>query len=283
MSFGKKGQTQTEKFQKEFKVTPTKTYSATSSSGGLGAIVTGIAGIAILSSTVFMATIYFGSTQSSTASVNSYFADEPTPIARSYEKNLLRSSSIFGAASGGLKIKIPRTETGLNAIDSELHERCLKPHFPNEAHDMMRLGYVSFSARKSVKFLACTASIFKSRFCDSHYRARFAERLTDTIKSHHKMEARMAKLAKSKGMQGYIYRQAKAHKSLNDSSANNGIIGGDNQGPIISAEMSSQLAELSKYGLISKSDFSSMFKEGPKEVMAHLKPQQYKVCPSSWF
>ena len=281
MSFGKKGQSQTENFRQEFKVASNNSYSSESS--GIGTMITGIAGIAILSSTVFMATIYFGSTQSSTASVNSYFADEPTPIARSYEKNLLKSGSIFGGVSGQLKIKIPRTETGLNAIDSELHERCLKPHFPNEAHDMMRLGYVSFPARSGIKFLACTASIFKSRFCDSHYRARFAERLTNTIKSHHKMEAKLAKLAKSKGFQGHVYRQTMAIKSLVDSSGNKGISSGRNQGPIISAEMSAQLAELSKHGLISKSDFSTMFKEGPKEVMEHLKPQQYEVCPSSWF
>ncbi len=281
MSFGKPREPQTNNFKHEFNNMPYE--NSNQGSFNFGSIVTGVAGIVILSSTVFITTVYFGSTQNTSASVSSYFANEPTPVARKYEKKLLKSGSIFGGASGQLKISIQRTETGFSPIDSELHERCLKPHFPSEANDVMRLGYISFSARKGIKFLSCSASIFKSRFCESKYRARFAKRLMDAIKSHHKVEALKKKLAGSKTVQGHTFRQFQAHKSLNDSSANNGINGGQNRGPIISANMSAQLAELSKHGLISKDDFSSFFKDAPPEILKHLHQQQYTVCPSSWF
>lgn len=258
----------------------------TKSESSMGTILMGVSVVIIVSSITFIGTIITADSSTSGAEQKfNYFANEKTPIARDYKKNPLRSNAAFGAAFGSVvKLKINLTDTGFDAIDSELHERCLKPKFPRLANDVMRMGYIAANPKQSASYISCSMNIQKSRLCDSYYRKRLATRLSDTIKKDAKNKAFIKKALKSKGNLGYTTRMAKKIADGNNSQKNGGIQQGRNTGPVITTAIGQKITELSMHGLLKASDFGlSIFAEVPKELKAYMVEQTVEVCPSSWF
>lgn len=246
-------------------------------------VLIGIGVIVIVSSTTFIGTIMLSSNTQATKS--DYFANEITPVARDYVASTLNSSASFGAIAGVImKYKVNKTDTGLDAIDSELHEQCLKPLSPKVANDVMRLGYIGLSPAEGSNFLKCTMQVQKSRFCDSYYRKRLAERLSGTLKKQQRILARYNRIKNSGGMQGYALRQAQKYNKMNKDSGNRGISTGRTPVKIINAGVGANITELSKHGLLKKSDFGlSFLATVPPEIERYMVEQKKEVCPSNWF
>lgn len=253
------------------------------SASSISTIVSYGAVIVIVSSVTFIATIMMPS--SNTVKKSQYFANEPTPIARAYETYKYRDiSSIGGMIGDDVKLKVNKTDVGLDAIDSELHEKCLKLKYPKRARDVMNLGYISGNTKQIMDYMNCSMTIQKSRFCDSYYSKRLATRLTATIKKHKAMQKKIKKILGSKSVSGHTSRMMlRVDNGMKDQETG-GIRSGRNTGPIISASVGQNISELSKHGLFSKSDFGvSIFANVPPEIEKYIKEQTVDVCPSTWF
>jgi len=138
--------------------------SSSNSSSGMdwSTIFVGASVIVIVSSVTFVSTIMISS--KGEAKKSDYFAGEITPVAREYKKKAYKSAAVFGSFSNiHAKLKVNKTNVGLDAIDSELHEKCLKPSYPNTANDVARLGHISLKPRQAAKYINCTMGIQKSR------------------------------------------------------------------------------------------------------------------------
>jgi hypothetical protein len=268
-----------QKKNEEFHLPPSNKQNETAWSS----VLMGIGVIVIVSSMTFIGTIMLSSNTQATKS--DYFANEITPVARDYATGALNSSASFGAIAGVImKYKVNKTDTGLDAIDSELHEQCLKPLSPKVANDVMRLGYIGLSPAAGSNFLKCTMQIQKSRFCDSYYRKRLAKRLSGTLKKQQLIVARYNRIKNSGGMQGYALRQAKKYNKMIKDTGNRGINTGRTPIKIINAGVGAKITELSKHGLLNKSDFGlSILSTIPPEIERYMVEQEREVCPSSWF
>jgi len=245
-------------------------------------VLMGIGVIVIVSSTTFMGTIMLSDKTHATKS--DYFANEITPVARDYEARPLKSSASFGALAGILvKYKVNKTDTGFDAIDSELHEQCLKPMNSRVASDVMRLGYIGLTPKAGSNFLECTMQVQKSRFCSSYYHKRLAKRLGSTLKKQQKIIAKYNRIKNAGGMQGYAIRQAQKYDKMIKDSSNKGISTGRTAVKIINAGVGAKITELSKHGLLNKSDFGlSILATVPPEIDQYMVEQKREVCPSSW-
>ena len=126
--------------------------------------------------------------------------------------------------------------------------------------------------------------IQKSRFCDSYYRKRLAKRLSGTLKKQQLIVARYNRIKNSGGMQGYALRQAKKYNKMIKDTGNRGINTGRTPIKIINAGVGAKITELSKHGLLNKSDFGlSILSTIPPEIERYMVEQEREVCPSSWF
>lgn len=267
-----------QKKEDEFYLPPSKRQNETV----LSTVLMSIGVIVIVSSITFMGTIMFADKTHATKS--NYFANEKIPLARHYEVGLLNSNVAFGALAGTIvKYKVNQTNTGLDAIDSELHEQCLKPTNPRVASDVMRLGYIGLTPKGGSKFIECTMKVQKSRFCSSYYRKRLAKRLSSTLKKQQNILARYNRIKNSGGMQGYAIRQMEKHEKWGRDSANKGISTGRTPVKIINSGVGANITELSKHGLLKKSDFGlSIFATVPPEIERYMVEQEREVCPSNW-
>ncbi len=263
--------------------------STTQSDSTLSTFLMGAAVIVIVSSVTFVGTIVMSSGELHAGVKNSqksdYFAGETTPIARAYEKTLYRSTAAFGAIAGvNANLKVNKTDVGLDAIDSELHEACLKPNYPNEANDVARLGKISLHPRKAAKYISCTMDVQKSRLCENYYSKRLAKRLNHVIQKEVANKAYVKRMLGGNSMGATANRRMVAFSKSIKKAENKGISSGTNKGPIISATVGAQITELTKHGLLSKSDFGlGIFSSIPPEIEKYMVEQTIEVCPSSWF
>lgn len=105
------------------------------------------------------------------------FSKQPEPIARNYTK---RPPSVFGfdIRSGQvMSIKVVTTDNGFDAIDSELHERCLRGIDEARAALAESIGKTYLTAKDAEEFIACSMTVYTRRFCEPFYQARIVKRL----------------------------------------------------------------------------------------------------------
>lgn len=256
--------------------------SSSKTDSSMSTVLIGGGVIVIVSSITFIGTILMAG--ASTSQKSAYFANEAKPVARAYDRALLQSTAAFGGiARTEVKMKVNRTEIGFDAIDSELHERCLKPDYPRVANDVMRLGNIILKPRSAAAYVECSMGVVKSRLCESYYSKRLASRLAKTIKQQAHNKARIERLMKSGGQTGLMVNMAKRVKDADRDQQSEGIRSGNNKGPIISASLGQKITELSKHGLLSKSDFGGLFATVPPEIQPYIVEQTVKVCPFSLF
>ena len=250
MSFGKR------KFEDNRKKNTRDYDNYTRASFSPVQIALSLAGIFVVSAIVFTGTFfmaragYLDGGPSQTV-LEGYFDTEPAPVARNYAENAVVNNAAVADVRAIVKINVARSDTGFNAIDSELHEQCLKPLLPGAADQVFSQGYFNASPENSIEYLTCTMRIYKSRFCDGNYRERLAERISETIRFYHEEMKRQPRTA----------------------TASNA-----NQHNLITPAMAAELGNLSVYGLIGVDDFETTFRSAPAEVLPYLRAQEYQVC-----
>lgn len=266
-----------------------------------GGLVTGLAWVVIIISVGVIAYTQFSGSQPSPSEPKkqrlAIFAGEPVAKARNYKKT--------GKAEGGwmpiatVSMPVNRTETGLDAIDSELHERCTKRTDKSAASWSIERGEARFHVKDTAKFLTCTMKHQRSRFCKPYYRKRLAERIIAYVKVHNKITrtfgAEMKKqltpqaIAATKRMkqaeremrqfEDSVMHFAKDKRSREFGrqernrapTAFTGISSGFTiLGPMIPKDFGRTIRSLSQMGLLNAEDFNSWISKAPKEVLPYL-------------
>lgn len=259
MAFGKNRQSQASYRERlasqNLNVTP-----APSTSDGFGAGFLGLALALFVVSFAGMWAFHHLSTGASAKpdpTLQALLASEPTATARSYETEGTVPFALPGNSS--VNITVNRTETGLDAIDSELHENCTRRISETAAEWSVKRGVAIFRVPEGAEFLACSMRHQRSRFCKSAYRDRLVSRIEEYLRAHkarEKLLTRHAKMAE---------RIVTFQQSIDQE---------DNGDPrvleIIPDDLGSALESLSGMGLIGKSDFGGLFKTAPEVLLPYL-------------
>ncbi len=189
------------------------------------------------------------------------FAAEPVLKARSYSTEGSLPFRMPGNTS--MRIAVNRTETGFDAIDSELHEHCTKKVSMDAASWAEKRGKVIFTLEEGAAFLACSMRHQVSRFCKPTYRKRLAHRIEEYLRAH-KATAVMMKRAS-----GFVQKTL-AIKRLTDEAETGGIVAGGRSAQVITGELGRELKKLSAMGLIGTSDFGNWLKKAPEMLLPYL-------------
>ncbi len=226
------------------------------------------------------------------------FAGEPVAKARHYKRT--------GKVTGGwpdmntVNLEVERTDTGLSAIDSELHERCTKPISKFAAMWSIERGKAVFHITHAPKFLTCIMKHQRSRLCQASYRKRLADRISAYVKVHKSINKRFAFVMKDQVQQDLARQIRKSQKEMRKlerdvkrsfrnsrmsdeqkrafgaafrTPSNNpgGITSGHSLlGPMISKSFAKSLNSLSKMGLLGAKDFNGLFSKPPEEILPYL-------------
>lgn len=193
--------------------------------------------------------------------IQALFDAEPEPQARSYD------------SSGGVPIALPgktavnlsvnRTETGLDAIDSELHENCTRRISKTAAAWSVKKGVALFTVKEGAKFLACSMQHQRSRFCKSAYRKRLAGRIQEYLRAYDAREKLLKRHGKMAG------KFAAMQQSINRQQ-NGGPVADPRVLEIVPDDLADALQSLSGMGLIGKGDFGGLFKTAPEVLLPYL-------------
>lgn len=195
--------------------------------------------------------------------VAALFASEPEPRARNYPTDGL--VPFMMAQKTMMVIKINRTELGLDAIDSELHENCTRKVSKNATEWSEEKGKAIFRVKQGADFLTCSMQHQASRLCESYYRKRLAGRINEYLRAYQYKAAFLKKiLGNSTGQtMSFIAQTGNGQKD-------NPALRGEMAIPIIPEPLGNQIKSLSAMGLIGTSDFSGWFTSTPKVLVPYL-------------
>ena len=233
---------------------------APSSSGGFGA------GFLVLALALFVVSfggmwafhhLSTGASAKPDPSLQALLASEPTARARTYETHGAVPFALAGKTS--VNITVNRTETGLDAIDSELHENCTRRISDTAAEWSVKRGVAIFRVPEGAEFLACSMRHQRSRFCKSAYRERLVSRIEEYLRAHKAREKLLARHSKM------TERIVATQRSIDP---------GQNGDPrvleLVPDDLAKALESLSGTGLIGKSDFGGLFKTAPEVLLPYL-------------
>ncbi|MEB2844004.1 hypothetical protein [Endobacterium cereale] len=195
------------------------------------------------------------------------FAYEPEPRARAYRKDV-RVDPIFPSPFN-MVLKMNVTAEGFDAVDSELHERCLKRIDERSARYAEVHGKVPVATQTAAQFIACSMRNLKSRFCEKPHKDRLVARLGEFIRVQRAFAAEIKKIAQTP--------QGQMMMNVAEMSARNGkgaLKSGRLQGPIVPPVLAEQLQALSEVALLSQADFNKWpIGEVPEELKPYLKAE----------
>jgi hypothetical protein len=186
------------------------------------------------------------------------FKDEPVARARSYPKDGEVSFRI--SVPFEMKIWVNRTPDGLDAIDSELNERCVRRIDKDASDWSVEKGYAFFPAGLGPKLLTCLMQNQRNRFCDAKYRKRFVDRFYEYIRAFEE-----AKRLKHKYT--FVTTMDLLSEAETGSRANHLRVFPEE---MFSRPMLIALRRLSDKGLLVKSDFRRWFSKLPPRFESYL-------------
>lgn len=194
--------------------------------------------------------------------VNARFDSAPPPQARSYEKKGSIPFIVGGAWM--MNVKMNETPEGFDAIDSELHERCMKSADPAAARYAEKRGRTLLRPERGADFLACSMRVYRSRFCEGRYRERLVERINEFVRARraHIETVEEARVSKMGRMAMEISQAGKTERGE--------IASGYRPSDFVPRPLAEQIRALSDAGLISQQDFGGLFSETPEELKPYL-------------
>lgn len=212
-----------------------------------GKLVTAIAAMVIVVSVGFISYALVGQglfNSKPSPKTLAIFADEPEPIARVYKK----TGKPLKRYPVGIGVRIDYRLTGddIDPIDSELHEKCMKPATGSGARRVVEEGFTKLSTKEAAKFIACSMTHQRSRFCKIPYRDRLARRIITYLRSHHSETSYLKNYSSS--------ARSKQVNSFSSSRSNRPYMQ-RTQGPLMPNNLASALSRLSELGLINSRDF----------------------------
>ena len=219
----------------------------------------------------FLTWMFSDNSSSTTAGSPQASVSEPAPVARSY----LKTGPVPDIGVGGdrtMTIKMVETADGFDAIDSELHEQCLKRIEPQAAKYAEVEGSTLLSADKGAAFLACSMRIYTSRFCDPFYRDRLVKRLRAFVSTRTKHLA-VAQNAR-KGEPGRIVIDLDAIGR----EVNGGVTSGYQPGSFVPTKLGRAIREISAAGLLVADDFGGVFTTLPEELKEYVSDREPADC-----
>lgn len=210
------------------------------------------------------------------ASNTHLFSSEPEPIARNYPK---RPASDFGfdVRSGQvMTIKPVTTEEGFDAIDSELHERCLRNIGEVEAALAESIGKTYLTASEAEQYISCSMTVYTQRFCEPFYRERIVSRL-QRFEVLRGITIRMANTALGR---------AYDHVAKNIENDNPDVDFGSSYNPnIISVSLRQALRDLTEKGIL-KTEHFGWVPGVPEGLEPFVKEPKFDACngdQKGWF
>ena len=202
--------------------------------------------------------------QSAAASLGS----DPPPVPRSYKKK--GPVPFIVGTSWMMALKMQQTPEGFDGIDSELHERCMKPTDRKAAQYAEVRGKTFLRPEAGAAFLACSMRVYKSRFCEPHYRERLVQRLEEFVRARREHIAVVEKARNTK-----VGRMA---IEINEASSKGGVTSGYLPTEFVPAQLAVAIHELSESGLLSQSDFNGLFSSTPEELKRYLPADVKSSC-----
>lgn len=151
------------------------------------------------------------------------------------------------------------------------------------SRSIKRGRYVVFGLDEADSFLACAAKRQKQRFCQPHYRKRFAARLKELVslrrldagRDPDRLDARSQQVADLRvtATTGTIARTARDHVPAQ-------TIEQTGRGHVlISRELGTSISRLSRSGLLDHADFGTILMGPPEPVAAYMRaPRQLPRC-----
>lgn len=197
---------------------------------------------------------------------------EPVPRARAYDKT--GDAPFLVGDHWVMTLKMQKTADGFDAIDSELHERCMKPVNKLAARYAEKKGVTFLAPEPGAEFLACSMRIYRSRFCKDQYRDRLVARLNEFVR------ARRDRIAMVENM-----RQTEAGRLMIEISRarrdrDSGITAGYKPTEFVPEPLAEQLHSLSAAGYISQADFGGLLSTVPEQLEPYLEAEA-KASPCS--
>lgn len=196
-------------------------------------------------------------------------SSDPTPIPRSYKKD--GPIPFVIGTNWKMTFKMQETPDGFDGIDSELHERCMKSVDRNAAQYAEARGKTFLKPEDGAAFLACSMRIYKSRFCESHYRERLVSRLREFVRARREHLAVVDK-ARNTNM-------GRMMVEINEAGTKRGgITSGYQPTEFVPTQLAQAIRTLSSDGLLSQSDFSGLFSSTPEELKPYLAADAKSAC-----
>ena len=282
MSFGKKTpkSRDSESFAQTGKFDPEQTFDASNKASNFEffALAGTLVGFVFAVSVVLL--WWFGggsSTPAAALASNAHlFSDEPEPVARNYTK---RPPSVFGfdIRSGQvMSIKVVTTDNGFDAIDSELHERCLRGIDEARAALAESIGKTYLTAQDAEEFISCSMTVYTRRFCDPFYQARIVKRL----QRFERLRAETIRIANTSLGRAYD------HIANNIEGTNPDVDFGSSYNPnIVSMSLRDALRNLTERGILKTEHFGWVpgVPDGLKPFVAESKFDACNGDQESWF
>lgn len=208
------------------------------------------------------------------------FSPEPAPRARSYDRT--QKPPFVFPASQSMMVKYAVTPGGFDAIDSELHERCMKKIDVTAARYAEIEGKTHLNIRAASRYLACTMGVYRERFCMLSYRKRLISRLRELLRAKASVEA-LRDVSMANPISRDALRRAHDFTQMMDSTDDGIRSGDDDDDNIVDTRLPPVLGEalgdLSRAGYITQSDFGGgLFASPPAEYAPYLSDGTNFAC-----
>lgn len=199
-------------------------------------------------------------------------ASELAPRARTYDKT--GETPFLSGDHWVMTLKMQETADGFDAIDSELHERCMKPVNKLAARYAEKKGVTFLAPEQGAEFLACSMRIYRSRFCEDQYRDRLIARLNEFVR------ARRDRLAMVESMRRTEVGRVMMEISRANRDRGSGVTAGYKPTEFVPPPLGEQLRSLSAAGYISQADFGGLLSTVPEQLEPYLEAEaKTSPCP----
>ncbi|MGO4741395.1 hypothetical protein AB4099_33105 [Bosea sp. 2KB_26] len=195
---------------------------------------------------------------------------DPAPVARSYNKQ--GTVPFIVGQSWMMTLVMEQTPDGFDAIDSELHERCMKPTSRDAAAYAEKRGQTFLGPEKGAEFLACTMRIYKNRFCDDQYRKRLVARLSEFVRARREHISLVKNVRESD-----MGRMIVAVDSANRGSGTD-VTSGYQPSAFVPEPLAEQIRLLSRAGFVTQKDVTGLFSSTPDELKPYLQSEGKAPC-----
>lgn len=274
MSFGKRKPPTTEP-QRYSEDTQASSRGAPAGSGGSGIGVADIAiGVAAVLASFSGAYFFLGRSSSppppTAPAVVASIGSEPAPVARSYNKQ--GAIPFIVGQSWMMTLAMQQTPEGFDAIDSELHERCMKPTSRDAADYAEKRGQTFLVPEKGAEFLACSMRIYTNRFCDDRYRKRLVARLSEFVRARRE-HISFVKSIRESDMGQMIVAVDGANRGRGAD-----VTSGYQPSAFVPQALAEQIRRVSRAGFVTQKDFGGLFSAAPDELKPYLQAEGRAPC-----